>query len=133
MLPESLAVFLGDLATFCGLLDRKTDPAALQIDVDDLHPELLAWCDDLLGKVDVVRRHLRDVHESFDAIAHLDKCTKGHKLCDPSVHELADAVVRGELLPGVDLRCLERQADPLFVQIDVEHLDRDLVTHCNDR
>ena len=81
----------------------------------------------------MVRRHLRDVHEALDAVADLDERTEGHELGDPAVDELADPVVRGEFLPGVDLGRLERQADPLLVEVDVEHLHGDLVAHRHDR
>ncbi len=133
VLAKGLAVLLGDLAAFGGLLDRKADPAALKVDVDYLHPELLTGRDDLLRQVDVVRRHLRDVHKALDPVAHLDESAEGNELGDPAVDELADPVVRGELLPRVDLGRLQRQADPLLVEVDVEHLDIDLVAHRDDR
>ena len=49
------------------------DPAALEVEIDDLDPQLLGRGDDLLGKIDVVRRHLRDVDEALDAVADLDE------------------------------------------------------------
>jgi len=81
----------------------------------------------------VVRRHLRDVHKALDAIAHLDKGAKGHELGDPAVDELADAVVGRELLPRIDLGRLQRQADPLLVEVDVENLHRHLVAYRDHR
>ena len=42
VLAEGLAVLLGDLATLGRLLDRQADAAALEVDVDDLHPQLFA-------------------------------------------------------------------------------------------
>jgi len=60
----------------------------------------------LLREVDVVARHLRDVHEAFDAVAHLDERAERHQLGDTAVDQFADLVVRGELLPGVLLRGL---------------------------
>jgi hypothetical protein len=32
------------------------------------------------GEVDVVRRHLRDVHQTLDAVAHLDEPPNGTSL-----------------------------------------------------
>ena len=81
----------------------------------------------------MVRGHLRDVHEALDAVAHLDERAERHELGDPAVDELADAVVRRELLPRVDLGRLKRQADALLVEVDVEHLDGDLVADRDDR
>ena len=92
VLAEGLAVLLGDLAALGRLLDRQADPAALQVDVDDLDPQLLARGDDLLGQVDVVAGHLRDVHQALDAVAHLHEGAEGHQLGDAAVDELADRV-----------------------------------------
>ena len=124
VLAEVLAVLGRHLAALGRLLDRQADAAALQVDVDDLDPQLLARRDDLLGQVDVVRRHLRDVHQALDALAHLDEGAEGHELGDPAVDELADAVGVGELLPRVLLGGLEREADALAVEVDLEHLRR---------
>ena len=44
------------------------------------------------GEVDVVGRHLRDVHEALDAVADLHERTERHELGDPAVDELADLV-----------------------------------------
>ena len=108
MLAEGLTVLLGDLAALGRLLDRQADPTALQVDIDDLHPQLLTGGDDLLGQVDVVRRHLRDVDEPFDAVAHLDEGAEGHELGDPPVDELADVVGARKLLPRIGLGRLQR-------------------------
>jgi hypothetical protein len=123
---EVLAVLGGEFATLSGLLDRQADAAAGEVEIDDLDPQLLAGGDDLLGAVDVVRGHLRDVHESLDTFADLDECAELHELGDPAVDELLDLVALGKLLPRVLLGGLERQADALTAEVDVEdlHLDR---------
>ena len=128
-----LAVLLGQLAALGGLLDRQADAAALEVEVDDLDPQLLARRDDLLGRLDVVRRHLRDVHETLDALADLDEGAERHELGDPAVDQLADLVGAGELLPRILLGGLQRQADALAVEVDVEHLHGDLVADGHDR
>src|SRR5262249_42401431 len=133
VLAEVLPVLGRDLAALGGLLDRQRDAPAVEIDVDDLHPQLLARGDDLLGRLDVVRGHLGDVHEALDAVAHLHEGTEGHELRDLPVHELADLVTVGELLPRVLLRRLQRQGDALPVEVDVEHLHLDLVADLHDR
>ena len=130
---EVLAVLLGQLATLGGLLDRQADPPAGEVEIDDLHPQLLAGRDDLIGRVDVVRRHLRDVHEALDAVADLDEGTELDELGDPAVDQLADLVGGGELLPRVLLGRLQRQADALAAHVDVEDLDVDLVADGDDR
>ncbi len=56
-----------------------------------------------------------------------------HQLGDAAVHELAHLVTVGELLPRVLLGGLERQADPLLVEVDVENLHVDLVADLHDR
>ncbi len=132
VLAEVLLVLGGHHATLGGLLDRQADPAALEIEVDDLDPQLLAGSDHLLGQIDVVGGHLRDVHQALDAVAHLHEGAERHELGDPAVDQLADAVAGGELLPRVLLRGLERQADALAGQVDIEHLHLDLVAHGHD-
>ena len=107
VLAEGLLVLLGHDAALGGLLDRQADAPALEVDVDDLHPQLLAGGDDLLGRLDVMRGHLGDVHEALDALAHLDERAERHELGDLPVHELADLVAVRELLPRILLRCLE--------------------------
>ena len=57
----------------------------------------------------------------------------GHELGDPAVDELADLVAVGELLPRILLGGLQRQADALAVEVDVEHLHLDLVADRDDR
>ena len=102
-----LAVLGGELATLGGLLDRQRNAATRQVEVDDLDPQFLARRDDLLWRVDVVGRHLRDVDEAFDAVADLNESTELHELGDPTVDELADLVGFGELLPRIGLGGLE--------------------------
>ena len=89
--------------------------------------------DDLLGAVDVVRRHLRDVHEALDAFADLDERTELDELGDPAVDELLDLVALGELLPRILLGGLQRQADALAAVVDVEHLHLDRIADGDDR
>src|SRR3989440_5989836 len=107
VLAEVLAVLGRDFATLCRLLDRQRDAPPVEIDVDDLHPQLLAGGDDLLGRLDMVRGHLGDVHEALDALAHLDERAERHELGDLPVHELADLVAVRELLPRILLRGLQ--------------------------
>ena len=133
VLTEGLAVLLGHFATLGGLLDRQADPTTLEVDVDDLDPQLFTGGDDLLGQVDMMTGHLGDMDQTLDAVAHLDERPERHQLGDPSVDELADLMGVGELLPRVGLGGLERQADPLLGKVHVQHLDVDLVAHGHNR
>ena len=103
VLSEGLAVLGRHLATLGRLLDRQADAPALQVDLDDLDPQLLARADHLLGQIHVVVGHFGDVHQPLDALAHLHEGPEGHQLGDPPVDQLADPVGVGELLPGVGL------------------------------
>ena len=58
----------------------------------------------MLGEVDVVGRHLRDMDEAFDAVADLNERAERNELGDPAVHQLADLVVSGKFLPWILLR-----------------------------
>ena len=78
-------------------------------------------------------RHLGDVHETLDAVADLHEPTERDELGDPAVDQLADLVGAGELLPRILLRGLQRQADALALEVDIEHLHGDGVTDGDDR
>src|SRR5712692_7118121 len=114
------------------LLDREADPPPVEIDVDDLHGHLLAERDDLLGQLDMALRKFGDVDQALDALRHLDEGTEGHQLGDGSLHDIARVVLAGEGPPGVLLRVLQGERDPLPLEVDVEDLDRDLLADLHD-
>ena len=126
---EVRTVLLGQLATLGSLLDGEADATTGEVEIDDLDPQLFAGRDDLLGRVHVVRGHLRDVHETLDAFANLHETTERHQLGDTAVDQLAHLVRAGELLPWILLGGLQRQADALTVEVDIEHLNGDLVAN----
>ena len=76
----------------------------------------------------MVGGHFGDVYETLDAVAHLDERTERHQLGDAAVDELAHLVAVGKVLPRIGLGRLQREADPFLGQIDIKHLDVDLVT-----
>ena len=119
-------------AALVGLLERQADPAAVQVDVDDLDEDLVAHLHDLLGNLHVAVGQLGDVHQALDALLDPDERAERHQLGDPAGHDLADLVRPGELLPRVFLRRLQRQRDPLAVHVDVQHLDGDLLADLDD-
>ena len=129
---EVLTVLFGQFATLGCLLDRQADAAAGEVEIDDLDPQLFAWGNDLLWRVDVVCAHLADVHETLDAFAHLSERTEWHQLGDAAVDQLANFVAVGEGLPRILLSGLERQADALAIEVDIEHLNGDWVANGND-
>ena len=67
--------------------------------------------------------------QTLDALAHLDERPERHQLGDPAVHQLAHLVAGGELLPGILLGGLQRQADALPVEVHFQDLDLDLIAH----
>src|SRR3982751_1485151 len=115
-----------------GLLERERDPAAVQVDVDDLDQDLVAHLHDLLRDLHVALGQLGDVDQALDALVDADERTEGHQLGDLAGHDLADLVRAGELTPRVLLRRLQRQGDTLAVEVDVEDLDGDLLAHLDD-
>jgi hypothetical protein len=72
---------------------------------------------------------LGDVHQTLDAVVDADEGAERYELGDLAGHDLLDGVGTGELPPRVFLGRLERQGHPLAVQVDVEHLDLDLLAH----
>ena len=77
----------------------------------------------------MVHGHLRYVDEPLDAISYLHKGAEGDQLGDTSINKLSHTVGIGELLPRVRLCGLQRKADPLAVEIDVQHPYRHLVAN----
>src|SRR6266566_1779773 len=72
-------------------------------------------------------RQLREMDQSFDAI--LD-ASKGPEGCDLRNHACDDLTRRIPLLdgcPGVHFRTLDRECDFLFLFVDAEDLDFDLL------
>src|SRR5690606_5933177 len=110
-----------------GLLQREADPAAVEVDVDDLDEDLGADLDDLLGDLHVALGQLGDVHQALDALLDADERAERNQLGDLAGDDLADLVRAGELLPGVFLGGLEGQGDALALHVDVEDLDGDLL------
>src|SRR5699024_2716221 len=88
--------------------------------------------DDLLGHLDVALGQFGDVHQALDAVLDAHEGTEGHQLGDLARHDLADGVGAGEGLPRVFLGGLQRQRHALAVEVDIEHLDGDLLAHLDD-
>src|SRR5712691_2540802 len=128
---EVLADRLADRA-LVGLLQRQADPAPVQVDVDDLDEDLVADLHHLLGNLHMPVSQLGDVHQALDALLDPHERAERHQLGDPARHDLADLVRPGELLPGVLLRRLQRQRDPLAVHVHVQDLDGDLLADLDD-
>ncbi len=108
-------------------LERQREPAAVGVDLDDLHVHRLALRDDLARVLDVVLRELRDVHEALDPREDLDERAEGDDLRDAPLDDVALLVALDHLLPGIALGLLQPERDPLAVAVDVEHLDLDLL------
>ena len=60
------------------------------------------------------------MHEALDAGEDLDERAEGDDLRDAPLDDVALAVRVDHLLPGLDLRLLEAERDPLPFAIDVE-------------
>ena len=129
---EMLTVFLGKLAALGSLLDRQADAATGEVEIDDLDPQLFTGSDNLLRSVDMMGAHLADVHQTFDAFADLRERAERHELGDAAVDQLAHFMTVREDLPWVLLGGLEREADSLTIEVDVEHLHGDWVADRDD-
>src|SRR5215218_6079667 len=113
-------------------LDAQRQAAALGVDLEDLHLDVVARRDDLARVLDVMRRELGDVDEALDAVEDLDEGTERHDLRDGALELVADVVRVDDALPRILLRLLETQGDALAVAVDVEHLDGDGVADRED-
>ena len=75
---------------------------------------------------------LGDVHQALDAVLDGDEDTELDDLGDLALDDLAGNVGASEALPRILLSRLQGQGDTLTVEIDVEHLDGDLVANLDD-
>ena len=98
------------LATLGSLLDRQADPAALQVEVDDLDPQLLGRRDDLLGQVDVHRLVALGVIGVLQGVPRLFDVRQGAVRSQIGIHRLFDGAVieyrvaTHDVLVDIDLR-----------------------------
>src|SRR5581483_2622624 len=114
------------------LAHRQGDPAPGDVHLDDLHPDLVAHRQDGLRGIDVLVRELADVHQPLDPRRHAHERAEGHELGDLALDDLAGLVLALELLPGVLLSGLQRERDPLALEVDVEDLHLDLLADLDD-
>ncbi len=111
---------------------RQRDPAPLLVDIHDLDVNLVAHVRDLVRRLDVPLRHLRDVHEAFDTVAQLHEPTEWHQLGDRALDDRIDREVLDELLPRILGGLLQAEADALAREVDVEYLHVYRVAHLDD-
>ena len=125
MAGQVRCLLLGDRAAAFDALQREGEAAALAVDLEDEHLDVVTLRDDLARVLDVVRGELGDVHEPLDAGEDLDEGAERDDLRDLPVDDVALGVGVDHLLPRVGLRLLEAERDALALAVDVEHLDLD--------
>src|SRR6266545_3810747 len=109
-------------------LDRERDLPLLKVHVDDLHVDLLALRHDVARVLDALVLHLGDVDEPLDAGLELHEGAEVGDLRDLPLHARADRVTLGERGPRIRLDLLDAEAEPLVLDVDVEHRRLDDVT-----
>jgi hypothetical protein len=67
------------------------------------------------------------VDQAFDAFFHFHERAIGDELGDLAAHAMADRVTGFDVFPRVVLKLLEAEGDALFLAIDLEDLDLDLL------
>ena len=110
-----------------GLLEGQGDAATIEINVNHLDEDFFARLDDGLRVLHVAVGQLGDVHEAFDAVFDGDEDTELDDLGDLALDDLARNVGASEALPRIFLGSLEGQGDALTIEVNVEHLDGNLV------
>src|SRR5699024_8879388 len=114
------------------LLQGERAATTAEVDVDDVAHGVVVDGDDLVRDLHVALGQLGDVHQTLNALLDAHERAERHELGDLARDDLADRVGPGEVPPRVLLRGLEREGHALAVQVDVEHLDRDLLAHLDD-
>ena len=113
------------LLTLLHALEREREPAAVAVDLEDADVHGLPLCDDLARVLDVMRGELGDVDEALDSGEDLDEGAERDDLRHAALDDVVLAVRVEHLLPGIALRLLQPERDPLAVAVDVEHLHLD--------
>src|SRR4029453_15053042 len=130
-IERRIEVVGGRVDALVRLLQRQRDPAALQVDVDDLDHHIVVDLDHLLRNLHMPLGKLGYVDQTFDALLHAYERAERDQLGDPTGKDLTDLGGAGEGLPRIFLGGLERQRNTLAVHVNVEHLDGDLLTNFN--
>ena len=113
-------------------LDRETDAALDLVDLDDAGFDFLADLEDVLDLVDVIFADLRDVDEAVDVVLQLHERAEAGELGDLAVDEVADLVVRVDVLPRIVAQLLDAEADALVRLVDVDDDGFDFVALLED-
>src|SRR5258705_13333162 len=74
-------------------------------------------------------RHLTDVHQTLDALLEFDKGAIVRDADHASAYVSADRISVRRVQPRIRGELLESQGNALFVFIEFEHLDLDLITY----
>jgi len=67
------------------------------------------------------------MNQAFYTIFDASECTKGSNLGHGTSHQLANCVALIHRSPGINLGAFDRKSDLLFIFIDAEYLDLDLL------
>ena len=110
------------------LLHAERDPAAVLVDLEDHHLDLVAQLHDL-GRVDVLVRpvHLGDVHEALDAGLDLDERAVVGDVGDLAEEARARRVAARQADPRVLAQLLHAERDAVLLLVELEDLRRDFV------
>ena len=132
MIAEVLLILRRHHSPLGGLLHRQAHPTPLHVDVDDLHPHLLAGGDHLLKHLHVVR-YLGNVDEPFDVLPDLHERPERHEFRDAPVDQLPDSVRGNELFPGIRLGALDGETDAFPLDVNLQHFHPHLVARRKQR
>src|SRR5262249_8584535 len=131
----ALRVLPGDLVPRVGLdlLHAQGDLLLLLVDAEDLHLNLIAGLDQLVGVVEALSPgHLADVDEALDPPLELDECTVGHHVDDLAKVPTAHRVLVGDVGPRARGLLLEAQGDLLLILVLADHVDLQLLVNLYD-
>ena len=107
-----------------GLLHAERDLLLRVVELEHDHLDRVARLDELRGVVDAASpAHLRDVHETLDALLELHEGAVGHDVDHLALVLRVHRVARLDAVPRGGGLLLETEGDALTVEVDAEHLD----------
>src|SRR3954451_5356822 len=75
---------------------------------------------------------IADVDHALDTIAKINESAEVRQICDRSLDDRSDWILRLRILPRITECLLETERNPLFRRVDAEHDDFNLITDLHD-
>ena len=113
----------------CLLAESERDLLAFLVDVEHNSFDFFADADHITGFGDALGPgHFGDMDQTFDPLFDFDECTVRHDVDNTSFDDVADGIFGFDFIPRVLGFLFESERNALFLEVDIEDHDFDLLT-----